>query len=1154
MKKLLLIPALLCTVALHAQFNQDAPWMEQINAQKAKSSKPITFKEIVDAFDSYWETRDKDVKGNGYKPFKRWENHWKNYIKEDGTLPSAAEIWQITVDAKKNETFKNNADASNWISLGLSNFANRSTSSANIGRVNAIAVDPNNPNTYYAGAPAGGIWKSVDAGSTWTPFGDALPQIGVSGIAIDYNNSDIIYVASGDDDAGDTSSVGVLKSTNGGVTWSTTGLNTLNSPSSMNDIYVSPNDSNTLWVATNNGVYKTIDGGTTWSNNNGLQGLNIKDIKVKPGEPNTIYAVSKNTFYISTNGGNSFSSSSTGLPISSNRFVIDVTPNNNNVVYILSSAPDNSFQGLYKSVDSGATFTEVASNATVGDVFDGSTQAWYDLALAVSSSDENEVYIGTLNIWKSTNGGTSFSKINTWYIRDASYTHADIHLLRFFNGTLFAGTDGGFFKSTDNGNSFFDLSTGMEISQFYRISVSKKTSNKIAGGSQDNGGFGYANNQWNNYHGGDGMEAAIDPNNDNLYYGFLYYGQILYISSNSGQDESYSSSIEVSGPESGEWITPLAINSESEVYAGFNSLYKLCGTNWQLVSQPFGENADILEIDDLNPDIIYVASGGNRPLAYANSGSTLWKSTDRGITFTNIGTFSPAITSIEINHNDSNIIYITTVGINGKVMRSNDGGLTFSDDITGSLPSVTKNIIKHQGLHSQNPLFLGTNIGVYRYDDTVGDWELFDNNLPNVPVADLAINLVDGNITAGTYGRGVWQSSIPTESLSDEISLEEIQNVNQSISCSSLDTAKILVKNLGSNTINSINIQAGVNGNTNNSVWNGTLAQNATALIDIPSLPIANSGVQKLQVTATINNDTFASNNTLSSVFYANTTEAVNVVNDFETVNEELITFNEGNTDSCSGYWERGIPSGTLLNTASSGTSVYATNLSGNYADNLKNYLVSECYNLSILANPVLKFNMAFDLEENWDIVYVEYSTDSGLTWNILGSATDLNWYNSDRTNASSGAANDCQNCPGAQWTGTEATLQQYSHSLAALNSETNVIFRFVFHSDELVNQEGVVIDDLVVEGTTLATPSFDETDIAIYPNPSKNIFNLKTKTIFNFDYSVTDITGKIILQHKNVDIKQNLYQLDLGAFSPGIYFLNITSNGGKLSKKLVLN
>ena len=196
---------------------------------------------------------------------------------------------------------------------------------------------------------------------------------------------------------------------------------------------------------------------------------------------------------------------------------------------------------------------------------------------------------------------------------------------------------------------------------------------------------------------------------------------------------------------------------------------------------------------------------------------------------------------------------------------------------------------------------------------------------------------------------------------------------------------------------------------------------------------------------------------------------------------------------------------------------------------------------------------MAYDLEENWDVFYVEYSTD-GSNWNVLGTSNDSNWYNSDRTLASSGGT-DCYNCPGAQWTGTNSTVQEYSHELSSISNLTNITFRFVFHSDPAVEQEGVIIDNLIVEGTTLSSGNFDKADIAIYPNPSKNIFNLKSKTLFNLDFNVTDITGKIVLRKRNVAIERNnLYQIDMTAFTSGIYFLNIRSNGGTLSKKLVLN
>ncbi|MFH4964710.1 T9SS type A sorting domain-containing protein [Gaetbulibacter sp. M235] len=1154
MKKLLLIPVFFLTITLQAQFNQDAPWMEKINSKMAKSSTTITFKDVVGAFDSYWETRNKNVKGSGYKPFKRWETHWKNFVKPDGTLPTSAELWDTWISSTQSKLSQTSADLSNWQPVGPFEHTNTGSWSAGQGRINAIIVDPNTPTTYYTGAPAGGIWKSINSGLTWTPLSDDLPQIGVSGIAIDSSNSNIIYIATGDDDADNSYSVGVMKSIDSGATWNTTGLNTSNSPTSMNDIYIHPANSNILWVATNNGVYKTIDSGVTWSNTNGLQGLNIKDIKLKPGDPNTIYAVSENTFYVSTDGGNSFSVSGTGLPASSGRLVIDVTIDNSSVVYVLSSATDNSFQGLYKSVDSGINFykKDATVPATIegydDNLFDKSSQSWFDMALAVSNTNEDEVYVGVLNIWKSTNGGTSFTKLNNWSSPEsASYTHADIHLLRFFNGTLFAGTDGGFYKSTNGGTTFTDLTSGLQIGQFYRVAVSKQSSNKMVGGLQDNGGYALNNNIWQNYYGADGIDTAINPGNSNLMYGFIQNGAALCISSESGANLNIYINAPVAetgtNDDGGNWVTPLSINQNGELFAGYSQLYTLFNGEWQQVSTNLGTtNIDFLELDDLDSNVIYIAVN-----------NTLKKSIDKGITFNNAKVFSDDITSIEVNNTNNNIVYVTTSGIFGSVYKSTDGGFTFTS-INGSLPNVTKNIIKHQDFHSQNPLFLGTSLGVYRYDDAIGDWELFDNNLPTVSVTDLEINLNDANITAATYGRGIWQSNLPTETLLNEISLVEIQGVNQSISCSSLDTAKILVKNLGSSNINSINIETLLNGVTDNTIWNGTLPQNETTIINIPSLLISSLGKQELKITTTINNDTFESNNSLTSVFYANSSETVNVVNDFETANDELITFNEADASSSSGYWERGVPTGILLNTATSGSNVYATNLSGNYSDSMKSYLITKCYNLSVLANPILKFNMAYDLEENWDVIYVQYSTDSGLNWNILGSATDLNWYNSDRTNASSGASNDCFNCPGAQWTGSNTTIQQYSYNLAPLNSETNIIFRFVFQSDEYENREGVIIDDLVVEGSTLATKDFDKTDIAIYPNPSKNIFNIKTKTLFNFDFNVTDITGKVVLKTKNINVKHNLYQLDMSEFSAGIYFLNIISNGGKLSKKLVLN
>ncbi|NNL15606.1 MAG: T9SS type A sorting domain-containing protein, partial [Flavobacteriaceae bacterium] len=664
----------------------------------------------------------------------------------------------------------------------------------------------------------------------------------------------------------------------------------------------------------------------------------------------------------------------------------------------------------------------------------------------------------------------------------------------------------------------------MQIGQFYKIAVAKQDSGKMVGGLQDNGGYALNNNQWQNYYGADGMDTAIDPNNSNMYYGFIQQGSSLYISNDAGG----SSTASVSGPETGNWVTPLAANKEGEIYAGYSRLYKLCGS-FEAVSPSFGTNIDFLEIDDINSDNIYVAIN-----------SSLRKSTDKGLSFTNVETFSSSITSIEVHKSNSDIVYVTTSGTsNGKVYKSIDGGLNFSN-ITGSLPSVTKNIIKHQDFHSQNPLFLGTSLGVYRYDDLSGDWEAFDNGLPNVSVTDLDINYVDSNLTAATYGRGVWQSDIEVEALTDELGLESIKGLSTTIACGDLSSVQGEVKNLGTNTITSIQVDYELDGVPDTVNWSGNLLSGETTLIDIPTL-ILTTGYHSLRVISSFNNDSYESNNSSIAKFYANELGTYNSVNNFESAEDELIVFDEG---LCGNYWTRGVATGTVLN--SSGNNVYGTELGGNHADNVKSYLHTECYNLSNVTSPTLKFDMAFDLEFNWDIVYVEYSTDGGENWNVLGTSSDPNWYNSNTLPGS-----NCLNCPGAQWTGTESTLQEYSYDLSAFEGQSSFTIRFVFHADQSVNQEGVILDNLSVDGT-LDAKDFELSGFKIYPNPSNNIFNIEMKNNNEFEFEICDITGKVIID--NTKISGNSYRLDMSGFSSGMYFINLEAESQSATRKLLLN
>lgn len=714
------------------------------NSQTTEKKSSQTMEEIVASFNSYWLKHDKDIKGSGYKPFKRWEYQWSNNTHPDGTLPTAGELWrawQTKINSSKKKSSSSlgiNAKISSWQPVGPFSHTNTGSWSSGQGRVNVVYVDPNNANTIYIGSPAGGIWKSTNSGVNWSPLSDNLPQIGVSGIVVAHNNSNVIYIATGDRDATDTYSVGILKSTDGGVTWNTTGLSFANTFTTASDIYMHPTDSNILWVATSVGLYKTTNAGVNWTN---ILSGNIKDIKLKPGDPNTIYAVKPSSFHKSTDGGTTFSTITSGLPVSSGRLVIDVTPANSDYVYVLSSTTGHAFQGLYLSTNSGTTFAKTSSTT---DIFE-STQAWYDLALAVSSTDANVVFTGCLNVWKTTNGGTSFTKVNNWSSPTAAtYTHADIHFLRFYGNKLYCGSDGGIYMSSNTGTSFSSLTTGLQISQFYKISVSKQTSSKMVGGLQDNGGHAYSNSQWKNYYGADGMDTGVDPTNENKFYGFIQSGGALYISNTAGDNLSS----QVSGPESGNWVTPLAINSTGQVFAGYTKVYRLNGTSWVASTTSFTTPVENLVIDPSNDNKMYVSDG-----------TKLHKSTDKGINFVLAYTFPTTVKDIRVHSTNSDIIYAVTSGTGGLVYRSTDAGVTFTN-INNGLPAIAKNVIVHQGQNALNPLYVGTYLGVYYKDDSMSAWEPFDSNLPNVPVTDLEINYVDNNITAATYGRGIWRSSI----------------------------------------------------------------------------------------------------------------------------------------------------------------------------------------------------------------------------------------------------------------------------------------------------------------------------------------------------------------------------------------------------------
>ncbi|NOQ92726.1 MAG: T9SS type A sorting domain-containing protein, partial [Flavobacteriaceae bacterium] len=335
--------------------------------------------------------------------------------------------------------------------------------------------------------------------------------------------------------------------------------------------------------------------------------------------------------------------------------------------------------------------------------------------------------------------------------------------------------------------------------------------------------------------------------------------------------------------------------------------------------------------------------------------------------------------------------------------------------------------------------------------------------------------------------------------------------------------------------------------------WNGNLNIDEETIIVLPEINKTAIKKYELIVNGIVTNDGDSSNNTLMSFFKINnSSDTPTQVNTFNFFHLNWLSYNESDENI---LWVIDEPSKTNLNKVTSGVRAYVTHATNNYPNETKAYLISPCYDLTGIDSPIIKFNMAFELQENFDIIYVEYSVDN-TNWVILGKASDPNWYNSDRIFESAEISNDCQNCPGAQWTGSNSEFNEYSFDLSELANESNIIFRFVFHSDASGNDEGVVIDDFVIQDGILGVNDLEhlKQSVILYPNPSAGKYVVTWKNSYdNIKIEIFDISGKMILKKTNIPVENNRYNLDMSKYSAGFYYVKIKLDDTNISKKIIL-
>ena len=757
----------------------------------------VNFYTVVDKFETEFTGKAYE-KGHGWKQFKRWEYMMGQRVGETGVRPHPSVLYNAIQSQSSSNEY------GDWRPAGPFD----APSGDGIGRINNVAFHPNHNDTIYAGAPAGGLWVSYDDGQTWQTFTDELTNIGVSDLAIDPRHPDTMYLATGDRDAADTYSFGLMKSTDGGLNWSPTGLSfNVSNNYRIGRVVIHPDSTNIVVAATNGGIYRSTNYGQTFSlEQSGLF------YGVEMGHGDTLFATTSGSsprVYRSVNAGDTWTQMSNGLPATGVRrceIAVSTVPG---LLYVVFGSSNNGFGGLYRSTNGGSNWSLMSSTSStppapniMGWSSTGSGsggQAWYDMSIACDPLNENTVYVGGVNIWKSTNGGANWSIVGHWYgAGSVPFVHADHHHAIFRPGTsqLYVGTDGGVYKTANGGSSWSHLNDGMNITQYYKISQSSSDTTVILAGAQDNGSHLRSSSSWSRVTGGDGMDNGVDVTNDNIMYTSIYYGD-FYKSTNGGSFFSSINTLSASG--SGNWVTPFNVDpvNGNTIYAGFTKIWKStnAGASWTATSSSDvsgGTNIDEFEIAPSNTNYIYVLVNSN-----------IFKSNNGGSTWSNItpsGGLSPSphnISGVAIDPDDEQHIVISISGYtsNKKVMESFNGGQTWSN-LSSGLPNIPANCVTFEG-GSSDGIYVGTDIGVYYHSSGFSGWVSYNKNLPNVIVVDFEIYENEDLLRIGTYGRGVWQSPLMAGSAAPPVALFM---VDPAAPCGITDTISLIDQSQGLTT------------------------------------------------------------------------------------------------------------------------------------------------------------------------------------------------------------------------------------------------------------------------------------------------------------------------------------------------------------------
>ena len=684
------------------------------------------------------------------------------------------------------------------------------------GRIADIAINPNNENEWYVAVGSGGVWKTVNSGTTWNPIADDQPFYSTGCITIDPHNSSKIWLGTGENVGGRHVGIGhgIYVSENGGKNWKSMGLK---NSEHISKIIVSPQDPNTVFVASQGplwspggerGLYRTDNGGKTWKNVLSVnKWTGVTHIPIDHNNPNILYAATwqrhrnvasymgggpGTSIYKSTDHGISWTEIKNGLPGSNlGKIGLAISPFDSTILYAAVET-DRRNGAVYKTTNSGGSWKKMS------DTVSGATGPHYYQELVASPHVFDKIYLMDTKVQVSENGGKDF------YIMNESDKHVDNHSLTFKMSDpnyLLIGTDGGVYESFDDTKSW-KFVANLPLTQFYKLAVDDAYPfYNIFGGTQDNntqGGpsrtfktSGITNSDWFVLLGGDGHQPATEPGNPDIVYAQSQQGNIHRIDRTNGEATFIKPQNDLNEDyERFNWDAPILVSSHDPKTIFFGSqrvwVSNNRGDEWRAISEDLNLNQERFSLPIMgkgqswdNPWDVYAMSTYNTITSLSQSPvdeNIIYAGTDDGIiqytqnygeTWTKVnveklpgvpkGSF---VNDIKADLFDANTVYVLLDNhkfgdYKPYVYKSTDGGKSWKN-IGDGVPDgfICWRLV--QDHVDKNLMFLGTEYGVYVSVNGGNKWVKFSSGLPTISIRDLAIQKRENDLVAATFGRGFY--------------------------------------------------------------------------------------------------------------------------------------------------------------------------------------------------------------------------------------------------------------------------------------------------------------------------------------------------------------------------------------------------------------